>query len=178
MNSNIEPRLVELQEVPRPIANSLYLALSIEGGQTHLSYHKNVVTPIDVDGLIDISKISLLNFSERASCVSLRFGRSLSTVIDEWNGDKGSGHSLTALGLRSNRIYEVLNSHWLRCLEATSGQEWVSDRNVGLRHFVCAFRMNVVQVAALSLQYFEGDAPLQAASTSLLRPKSVLPPEV
>ena len=166
-------RLVELLEIPRPVFNSLYLALTIEGGHTRLSYHRDMPIVVDADGPLDVRKIRILNLSEPTSCISLHFGCSIATSIDEWDGDSGSGHSLTALGLLSGRIYEVQNSEWLQHLQRLTCLEWEGEECQKLRHFVCAFRVNVVQVAATSLQYFEGEVPLQAAATSLSWPKTV-----
>ena len=166
-------RLIELQEVPKPVFNSLYLALTVEAGHTHLSYHKGLASDAFVGVKPDWSRIRVLNLSGPTSCVSLRFGCSIATKIDEWDGDQALGHPLAELGLLSGHIYEVLGSNWLQQLQRAPNPGRTDDHRKELRHFVCAFRVNVVQVAARSLQYFEGEAPLQAASTSLWRPKSV-----
>lgn len=178
MSSNTAPQLlVERQEVPRPVFNSLCLALSTEGGHTRLSYHKDIPAEVDAEGHIDARKIRVLNLSEPTSCVSLHFGCSVATSIDEWDGDSSSGHPLAALGILSGHIYEVQNSEWLQRLQTIPRPEWASEHRRNLRHFVCAFRINVVQVAATSLQFFEGEAPLQAAATFFSHPKPVPPRE-
>jgi hypothetical protein len=166
---------VELQEVPRPVFNSCCLALSTECGHTRLSYHKDIPAEVDADGHIDVRNIRVLNLSAPTSCVSLHFGCSVATSIDEWDGDGSAGHPLAALGILSGHIYEVQNSEWIQHLQSIPRPEWSDEHRRKLRHFVCAFRINVVQVAATSLQFFEGEAPLQVAATSFSRPQPVPP---
>lgn len=174
MNSNKSPRLIELSEVPRPVFSSVYLALSTEMHHAYLSYHRHVESA----DKLDFSNIRVLNFTEPTSCATLHFGCAVASSIEEWDGDSSGGHELTKLGLRSGRIYELANSEWVERLQNVRRPDW-SDRLGGeLRHFVCAFRINVVQVAATSLQYFESESALRVASTSYMRPTAVAPREV
>jgi len=149
------------------------LVISIVGGYTNLSYHKYNSVHVDAADRFDLSNIRVLNLSDPTACVSLRFGCSVATSIDEWDGDSGSGHPLAALGIVKGHFYEVQDSEWLQHLQRIPHPEREGEHHRKLRHFVCAFRVNVVQIAATSLAFLEGEAPLQLAATSFSHPRPV-----
>jgi len=145
--------LVEFEDAPRWVPNSLYQYLSQESTAFSLACHADLA-PATVEG------IRVLN-AETGPSVRIDFLHTVAVRMQIWNGDARDGHSLVSLGLRANRLYEVEDSPWLPVL----ARESVWKEAASLRHFVCAFRVHVYEVAAEQLrwQVFD-DAPPIALS--------------
>ena len=141
--------LVELEDAPRWVPNSLYQYLSQESTWLSLACHAATVEGIRV-----------LN-AETGPSVRIDFLHAAAVRMQMWNGDARDGHPLVSLGLRANRLYEVKDSPWLPVL----ARESVWKEAASLRHFACAFRAHVYEVAAEQLrwQVFD-DAPPIALS--------------
>lgn len=145
--------LVEFEAAPRWVPNSLYQYLSQESTWLSLACHAEL-PPAAAEG------IRVLN-AETGPSVRIDFLHTAAVRMQMWNGDAQDDHPLVSLGLRKNCLYEVKASPWLPVLARES--VWKeADR---LRHFVCAFRVHVYEVAAEQLrwQVFD-DAPPIALS--------------
>jgi len=145
--------LVEFEDAPRWVSNSLYQYLSQESTWLSLACHAEL-PPATVKG------IRVLN-AETGPSVRIDFLHAAAIRMQMWNGDAQDGQPLVSLGLRANRLYEVKDSPWLSVL----ARESVWKEAARLRHFACAFRAHVYEVAAEQLrwQVFD-DAPPIALS--------------
>jgi len=145
--------LVEFEDAPRWVPNSLYQYLSQESALLSLACHADL-SPATFEG------IRVLN-AETGPSVRIDFLHAAAVRMQMWNGDARDGHPLVSLGLRANRLYEVKDSLWLPVL----ARESVWKEAARLRHFVCAFRVHIYEVAAEQLRWqVFNDAPPIALS--------------
>ncbi|WP_431113078.1 hypothetical protein [Variovorax paradoxus] len=153
--------LVEFEDAPPCVPNSPYQYLSQESTWLSLACHAELPRAI-VEG------IRVLNAGTGPS-VRIDFLHAAAVRMQMWNGDAPDGHALVPLGLQKNCLYEVKNSSWIPVLARESVRKDASR----LRHFVCAFRIHVYEVAADQLRWQVFDDPPPIALSRLNGPPPV-----
>jgi hypothetical protein len=137
MGISNEIRLVAIDEVPRPVENSLYQAFSADHVSLVLAYH------VQQDGVI-----AVLNRTVDCPCASIRFDKQVAMRMDWWNDESTLSHPLGVHGLSRNVFYQVRNSDWIP--EIQSALAPLEIASAPLKHYVFAFRARVVQIVACS----------------------------
>ncbi len=135
MSTSSQIRLTVIDEVPRPVGNSLYQAFVTDYQSLVLAYH------VQQDGVI-----AVLNHDVEWQCATLRFDLCVAMRIDSWRSEVPSTHPLGAHGLGQNTFYKVDGSDWVR--DIRSDPTYSERLSTPLMHFVFAFRARVVQIVA------------------------------
>lgn len=143
-------RLVEITDLPRPVGNSLFQGMVFSQGQagTHakLSYHVLEPPDHDPDPPPDSNgmRIRVLNCStDELCCATITFCGLENVSVKSWDGDEGTGHPLSTLGLGMNRFYEVVDESDPKVANPTAVRD---GSQPPVRRFAFAFRTRVFEI--------------------------------
>jgi hypothetical protein len=140
MSALNEFRLSIINDVPRPVENSLYQMFATDYQTLVLAYH---VYQVENQGIP-----AVLNHAVQWPCATMQFKICVAMRMDFWNSKSPSSHPLGVHGLSQNTFYQVDGSDWIQ--EIHTGRALSELAGLPFRHFVFAFRTRVVQIVASS----------------------------
>jgi len=151
MTFDATPSLLKFEDVPSWVPNSLCQYSSQESTCFSLAFHAAVPPPATMEAIRVLT-------AETGPSVRIDFLHAVAVRMQVWDGDAPNGHALVSMGLQKNALYELTRSPWTSAL--AKDVAWNGTNR--LRHFVCAFRIHVYEIAAEKLRWrvFDAAPPL------------------